>query len=314
MNRHYSGDSVVINGVALNALPVAVFPVFIPPPYVTTITVPRAYGHYTGNDHAFMTFPAFIPVGGFSQLQVGGGPNGTTPQGGTANSFEREEAIAASSHTHIKSLYLAATLDQASPSRADSGGGTCNRPAAVGAPKIGAPIYRIDHVVDGDTIALRNGQRVRLVQIDTPEVYFGIECYGQQASQTTKRLLRPGARVRLFAEPATDRVDQYGRLLRYVVRASDGMNVNVRPVAVGAAALYFCRVDKADTRTDSSCSLNGRERRNSVSGRPARTRSTIPTTASKRDLRGSGAREVRFRRTAVGRVSQDPRANDRLIP
>jgi endonuclease YncB( thermonuclease family) len=98
--------------------------------------------------------------------------------------------------------------------------------AAGGAPKIAAPIYRIDHVVDGDTIALRNGQRVRLVQIDTPEVYFGIECYGQQASQTTKRLLPPGARVRLFAEPATDRVDQYGRLLRYVVRVSGALNVN----------------------------------------------------------------------------------------
>jgi hypothetical protein len=76
---HYSGDSVVIDGVALNALPNAVFPVFIPPPYMTTITVPRAYGHYTGNDHEFMTFPPFIPVAGFSQLQVGGGPNGTSP-------------------------------------------------------------------------------------------------------------------------------------------------------------------------------------------------------------------------------------------
>ena len=38
------------------------------------------------------------------------------------------------------------------------------------------PVYRVDHVVDGDTIALRNGQRVRLVQIDTPEVFFGVEC------------------------------------------------------------------------------------------------------------------------------------------
>jgi hypothetical protein len=47
----------------------AVFPVFIPPPYMTTITVPRAYGHCTGNDHAFMTLPPFIPVAGFS-LQV----------------------------------------------------------------------------------------------------------------------------------------------------------------------------------------------------------------------------------------------------
>jgi hypothetical protein len=32
-----------------------------------------------------------------------------------------------------------------------------------------SPVYRVDHVVDGDTAAaLRDGQRVRLVQIDTP--------------------------------------------------------------------------------------------------------------------------------------------------
>jgi endonuclease YncB( thermonuclease family) len=40
-------------------------------------------------------------------------------------------------------------------------------------------------------------------------------------------------------EPATDRVDQYGRLLRYVIRAKDGLNVNVQLVRVGAAAPYF---------------------------------------------------------------------------
>jgi endonuclease YncB( thermonuclease family) len=102
-----------------------------------------------------------------------------------------------------------------------------------------ASVYVIDHVADGDTVALRNGQRVRLVQIDTPEVYFGTECYGPQASATTKRLLAPGTRVRLVVEPATDRVDQYGRLLRYVVRVKDGLNLNVQLVRVGAAAPYF---------------------------------------------------------------------------
>jgi endonuclease YncB( thermonuclease family) len=89
--------------------------------------------------------------------------------------------------------------------------------------------YRIDHVTDGDTVVLRNGQRVRLVQIDTPEVYFGTECYGRAASRVTERLLPPGARVRLYAEPATDRIDDYGRLLRYVVRAKDGVDVNPCP-------------------------------------------------------------------------------------
>jgi micrococcal nuclease len=99
--------------------------------------------------------------------------------------------------------------------------------------------FRVGHVADGDTIDLANGTRVRLVQIDTPEVYFSPECYGRQASAVTRRLLPPGAAVRLLAEPATDRVDQYGRLLRYVIRVRDGLNVNIRLVAVGAAAPYF---------------------------------------------------------------------------
>jgi endonuclease YncB( thermonuclease family) len=99
--------------------------------------------------------------------------------------------------------------------------------------------YRIDYITDGDTVALRNGQRVRLVQIDAPEVYFGTECYGRAASRVTERLLPAGARVGLYAEPATDRIDDYGRFLRYVVRVNDGVNVNIALVAVGAAAPYF---------------------------------------------------------------------------
>ena len=105
----------------------------------------------------------------------------------------------------------------------------------------GIPVLRIGRVVDGDTVVLTTGAHVRLVQIDTPEVYFQSECYGHQASAVTKALLPAGTAVRLLAEPATDRVDQYGRLLRYVVRARDGLDVNIRLVAVGAAAPYFYR-------------------------------------------------------------------------
>jgi len=100
-------------------------------------------------------------------------------------------------------------------------------------------IGRIDHVADGDTVDLTNGEKIRLVQIDTPEVYFTPECYGEQASAITKRLLPPGTLVRLLPEPATDSVDQYGRLLRYVIRVRDGLNVNVQLVRLGAAAPYF---------------------------------------------------------------------------
>jgi micrococcal nuclease len=100
--------------------------------------------------------------------------------------------------------------------------------------------YRIARVIDGDTVVLTNGVHVRLVQIDSPEL-FHPECYGRAAAAVTTRLLPPGTAVDLIAEPATDRVDQYGRWLRYVVRTKDGLDVNIRLVAVGAAAPYFYR-------------------------------------------------------------------------
>jgi micrococcal nuclease len=110
--------------------------------------------------------------------------------------------------------------------------------AAAKAPRAGQ-FARIEYVVDGDTVALTNGRHVRLVQIDTPEVYFSAECYGKRASKITKHLLPPGTAVRLYREPKTDSVDSYGRLLRYVVRVRGDLNVNVQLVRVGAAAPYF---------------------------------------------------------------------------
>ena len=101
----------------------------------------------------------------------------------------------------------------------------------------------IDHVSDGDTVVLCDGATVRLVQIDTPEVFFTKECFGKQASAETKRLLPPGTVVGLVADPALDDVDGFGRLLRYVVRA-DGLDVNRRLVADGAAAPYFYGGDR----------------------------------------------------------------------
>ena len=96
----------------------------------------------------------------------------------------------------------------------------------------------IDHVADGDTVVLQGGETIRLVQIDTPEVYFGAECFGHEASAATKRLLPPGTAVRLVADPELDDVDAFGRLLRYVVRR-DGLDVNVELVREGDAAPYF---------------------------------------------------------------------------
>ena len=129
-------------------------------------------------------------------------------------------------------------------------------------------VLRIDHVADGDTVDLTNGARVRLVQIDTPEVYFHPECYGRQASALTKRLLPPGTAVELTREPATDSVDSYGRLLRYVTRRRDGLNINVHLVAIGAAAPYFYRGRRGRYATKlTRLALRARERHLGLWGR-----------------------------------------------
>jgi micrococcal nuclease len=100
----------------------------------------------------------------------------------------------------------------------------------------------VDHVTDGDTIVLRGGERVRLVQIDAPEVEGAKECYGAQAAAATKALLPRGTRVRVVTDPALDQHDRYGRVLAYVWKG--GSMVNLRLVRDGAAAPYFYRGDR----------------------------------------------------------------------
>jgi micrococcal nuclease len=93
----------------------------------------------------------------------------------------------------------------------------------------------VERVVDGDTIALVDGTRVRLVQIDTPEK--GDECYGNEASDVTRRLLPPGTHVRIEQDPALDQVDRFGRKLAYVWRGDE--DINLRLVEEGAAGVWF---------------------------------------------------------------------------
>jgi micrococcal nuclease len=93
----------------------------------------------------------------------------------------------------------------------------------------------VEHVIDGDTIQLVDGTRVRLVQIDTPEK--GDECYGDEASELTRRLLPPGTHVRIEQDPALDQEDRFGRKLAYVWKDDDDVNLTL--VEEGAAGVWF---------------------------------------------------------------------------
>ena len=89
---------------------------------------------------------------------------------------------------------------------------------------------------DGDTLDVRAGNRVRLVQIDAPELGEG-ECYARESRRELERLAPPGERIELEADMDLDDIDRFGRLLRYV-HAADS-NVNVELVRRGAATPYF---------------------------------------------------------------------------
>jgi micrococcal nuclease len=98
----------------------------------------------------------------------------------------------------------------------------------------------VAHVVDGDTIRLADGTRVRLVQIDAPEK--ADECYGEEATELTRRLLPPGTHVRIEQDPALDQEDRFGRKLAYVWK--DDEDVNLTLVEEGAAGVWFFDGDR----------------------------------------------------------------------
>lgn len=71
-------------------------------------------------------------------------------------------------------------------------------------------------VIDGDTIEIEGGQKVRYIGVDTPETVHPakpVQCFGSEASNKNKELVQ-GKRVRL--EKDITETDKYARLLRYV--------------------------------------------------------------------------------------------------
>jgi len=76
--------------------------------------------------------------------------------------------------------------------------------------------YTVTRIVDGDTILLDNGTKVRYIGIDTPETKHPkkpVQYFGKEASEANKKLV-DGKKVRL--EYDVQKTDKYGRALAYV--------------------------------------------------------------------------------------------------
>ena len=97
----------------------------------------------------------------------------------------------------------------------------------------GAGQRRVEHVVDGDTLILDGGDRVRLIGVDTPETKhpeMPVQRFGAEASAFTRKWLE-GKIVRLEYGPQAR--DKYDRLLAYVW--VDGVNFNREIIRRGYA-------------------------------------------------------------------------------
>jgi micrococcal nuclease len=95
--------------------------------------------------------------------------------------------------------------------------------------------YAVRRVVDGDTLLLESGARVRLQGIDTPETVredHPVEPWGPEASKFAKDFVgRAGGRVRLTFDE--ERLDQHNRYLAFVW--DDGVLLNEELVRAGLA-------------------------------------------------------------------------------
>lgn len=91
----------------------------------------------------------------------------------------------------------------------------------------------VKKVVDGDTIQLTDGRKVRYIGMDTPESVDPrrpVECFGKEASARNTELVG-GKTIQL--EKDVSETDKYGRLLRYVY--VNGQLINQELVEEGFA-------------------------------------------------------------------------------
>jgi len=97
----------------------------------------------------------------------------------------------------------------------------------------------VQQVIDGDTIVLASGEKVRYLLVDAPEITSGKnDCYGQEAYEYNRDLVLGQEIALTYEEQCTDK---YGRLLAYV-EAPDG-ELNTLMIDRGFACYLYIPPD-----------------------------------------------------------------------
>ncbi len=120
---------------------------------------------------------------------------------------------------------IAAAASAAACSGAGDGGSACGPSSGV-----------VARVIDGDTIELASGEKIRYLLVDTPESVNGAtDCFGHEAAQFNTDLV-DGKRVTLRYDEA-ECTDRFDRTLAYVT--VDGREANTLLVERGYACVLY---------------------------------------------------------------------------
>jgi endonuclease YncB( thermonuclease family) len=131
-----------------------------------------------------------------------------------------------------------ATAAKASPTAKASKTSAKPKPRPTPTKISSKPTVMVGEVIDGDTVAVSGGKRVRLIGIDAPETG---ECGGADATKIMQSLVLD-KRVVLVKGAATDQ-DRYGRLLRYVDVKGTGMDAGLELLMRGLAIPRYDSMD-----------------------------------------------------------------------
>jgi micrococcal nuclease len=103
-------------------------------------------------------------------------------------------------------------------------------------------LVRVTRVIDGDTIVLESGERVRLLGVNAPEVNNPkkpVEAFGKEAADFTRRMVE-GKLVRLELDPNVRPRNKRSRTLAYVfLRDGTFLNAEIIKQGYGFAVTTF---------------------------------------------------------------------------
>ncbi len=139
------------------------------------------------------------------------------------------------------------------------------QPAATSQTQAALPegTYDVEHCVDGDTLKLANGTRIRLIGADTPETVkpnTPVQPFGPEASQFTKEAVaRNGNKVRITYDGT--QIDKYGRTLAMVWLGDTLLNEQLIRVGLARAQLQYSYSREMKDRFQAAEDLAKREKR-----------------------------------------------------